>query len=312
MATKISTGKTLLSAKSKNLVPSSGKKVPVSKLGTGNKSHSTNRKLSPAVGKSPLVKVSEDFRKKIDRLQFSSPVALQYNPLDYAWAPFKQYLEQFGRGKKKAIFLGMNPGPWGMAQTGIPFGEVRIVKEWLGIETRVNKPANEHPSRPIVGFETTRSEVSGARLWGFFKNHFEKPEAFFKNHFVLNYCPLIFFDDKLRNLTPDKLKKAETQELFETCDSYLRAVQEELEADYWVGVGAFAAQRARAAFGIDTKSLKANETNSAQNRKVAGQLNRDLVPEVLSILHPSPASPLANRGWAEAASKQLHQHGLGF
>jgi single-strand selective monofunctional uracil DNA glycosylase len=28
------------------------------------------------------------------------------------------------------------------------------------------------------------------------------------------------------------------------------------------------------------------------------------------ILHPSPASPAANRGWSEQATKQMNEHGI--
>jgi len=42
----------------------------------------------------------------------------------------------------------MNPGPWGMAQTGVPFGEINAVKDWLGINAEVDKPQKQHPKRP--------------------------------------------------------------------------------------------------------------------------------------------------------------------
>jgi len=233
-----------------------------------------------------LISITRKFSESINELSFSSPVTLVYNPLEYASKVFDSYLSKYSSGKKKAIFLGMNPGPWGMAQTGIPFGEVRMVRDWLGIKQKVLKPKNENPKRPILGFDCNRSEVSGARLWGFFKNHFEQAEDFFENFFVLNYCPLLFFDKDLKNLTPDKLKKSDTQILFQLCDGYLRQVQLALNADCWIGVGAFAAQRAKRAFA-DSQNI-----------------------EVFSILHPSPANPQANRGWASVATRQLAEHGI--
>ena len=41
------------------------------------------------------------------------------------------------------------PGPFGMAQTGIPFGEIEHVRDWIGVSCAVDKPKNEHPKRLI-------------------------------------------------------------------------------------------------------------------------------------------------------------------
>ena len=106
---------------------------------------------------------------ELEPLKFSPPVTHVYNPLVYARAPHDQYLQRFAASKKRVLYLGMNPGPYGMAQTGVPFGEVSMVRDWLGIEAAVKRPADEHPKRPIAGFACTRSEVSGARLWGSLK-----------------------------------------------------------------------------------------------------------------------------------------------
>ena len=82
----------------------------------------------------------------------------------------------------------MNPGPFGMVQTGVPLGEIAAVRDWMGIEATVEKPATENPKRPIEGFACTRSEVSGRRLWGLFAERFGTAEAFFTDHFVANYA----------------------------------------------------------------------------------------------------------------------------
>lgn len=231
-----------------------------------------------------LVKAAKDLSRKVDRLKFSPPVAYIYNPLNYAFAPHEQYLRRYGATKKKIIFIGMNPGPFGMAQTGVPFGEVSLVRDWLGIEAKVGHPAKEHPKRPITGFACTRSEVSGQRLWGTFREQFGTPAAFFKRHFVANYCPLIFMEESGRNLTPDKIKAAEQQALFAACDEHLRTIVGILEPEWVVGVGQFAEKRAAEALGTETK--------------------------VMRILHPSPASPLANRNWSGTATSELRSAGI--
>jgi len=218
-------------------------------------------------------------------MSFADPVASVYNPLQYARAPAEAYLERFARPGIEALWLGMNPGPFGMAQTGVPFGEVSLVRDWLGIEGRVRRPRNEHPKRPITGFSCPRSEVSGARLWGWARDRFGEPEEFFRRFFVWNYCPLVFMEESGRNITPDKLAAGERESLFEVCDRALVKIVDRLEPKLVIGVGAFAQKRARAALGAS-----------------------DL--RVETVLHPSPASPIANRGWAAQAEKQLRAMGI--
>src|SRR4029079_1630247 len=99
----------------------------------------------------------------------------------------EKYLQKFGTGTKRVVFLGMNPGPYGMAQTGVPFGEIAAVRDWLGIECKVQRPEAEHTKRPVSGLDCARSEVSGQRLWGLFAENFGNPLNFFRDHIVMNY-----------------------------------------------------------------------------------------------------------------------------
>ncbi len=223
--------------------------------------------------------------REIGRLEFAPPVTHTYNPLEYAWSAHRVYLERFATTKKRAVFLGMNPGPFGMAQSGIPFGAIEIVREWMGIETRIGKPENEHPRRPVLGFATEREEVSGARLWGFARDRFGTPERFFERFFVANYCPLCFLEESGRNRTPDKLPAEEREPLYALCDRLARMTIEALEPEIVIGVGAFAETRAREA--LDGMGLSFGR-----------------------VLHPSPASPIANRGWAPQAEAQLEALGI--
>ncbi|MEM7674124.1 MAG: single-stranded DNA-binding protein [Verrucomicrobiota bacterium] len=217
---------------------------------------------------------------KVDSLKFAEPTAYVYNPLDYAWAGHEAYLRRSISGPRKTVFLGMNPGPWGMAQTGVPFGEVELARDWIGVSAEISKPEPEHPKRPIVGFDCEKSEVSGRRLWGYFRDKFGTAEAFFSDRWVANYCPIVFMEDSSRNRTPDKLPVSESGPLYAACDAHLREVITLLEAEWVIGVGVFAETRAKAALsGLPIKFGR--------------------------VLHPSPASPVANRGWAPAAEKQL-------
>lgn len=232
-----------------------------------------------------LVKAAARLRDRVESLSFAPPVAYVYNPLRYAWAPHELYLRRYGVGLKRVIFMGMNPGPFGMAQTGVPFGEVAAVRDWLGITAPVGKPPREHPKRPVTGFDCPRSEVSGRRLWGFFRDEFGTADNFFATNFVVNYCPLVFMDEGGRNLTPDKLPRAERAALQEACDDHLREVIDIMRPEFAVGIGGFAAKRL-------TETLAGREVR------------------IICIPHPSPASPAANRGWAEPVRMILEQEGL--
>ncbi|MCB1226199.1 MAG: single-stranded DNA-binding protein [Verrucomicrobiales bacterium] len=236
-----------------------------------------------------LEKLARRLSRAVGKLQFSAPVHTVYNPLDYAWAAHQAFLRRFGTGSKAVVFLGMNPGPFGMAQTGVPFGEVAAVRDWMGLTAPVKRPVPEHPKRPIQGFDCPKSEVSGRRLWGLFAERFGSPEAFFERHFVVNYCPLVFMSETGANITPDKLPAAERAPLEAACDAHLAEVLQTLQPEWVIGVGGFAEQKAAA---------------------VRDSLGASACFHLGRVLHPSPASPAANRGWAEAATKQMLAQGV--
>ncbi|MEM1029683.1 MAG: uracil-DNA glycosylase family protein [Myxococcota bacterium] len=234
-----------------------------------------------------LVAIDRALAAAVAPLRFAPPVTHTYHPLQYAWAPHEAYLRRFGANPKEVVLVGMNPGPWGMAQTGIPFGEVGHVRDWMGIEGVIDAPAHPHPKRPVLGWACARSEVSGARLWGWARARFGTPDAFFRRFFVLNYCPLLFLEASGRNRTPDKLARAEREALTVACDRALAAAVGYLAPKFVVGVGAYAARQV------------ARVCADTVGKAVCGQ-----------VLHPSPASPRANRGWAAQAEKELA--GLGI
>jgi single-strand selective monofunctional uracil DNA glycosylase len=230
------------------------------------------------------IAISRWLTREVERLRFGRPTACVYNPLVYARRPHEAYLHRYAVPGVDALLVGMNPGPWGMAQTGVPFGEVGLVRDFLEIDERVDRPPVEHPRRPIEGFACRRSEVSGRRFWGWARHRYRTPRRFSRALFVTNYCPLVFMEGSGRNRTPDKLPAREREPLFAVCDEALRRLVVWCDPRVVIGVGAFAAGRAREALGT------------------AG-------PPVGTILHPSPASPAANRGWAGQAERQLR--GLG-
>ena len=240
-----------------------------------------------------LLTAARELSRSLAKLEFAAPIAHVYDPHTYAWAPYEEYVRRYGATRKRVVLLGMNPGPFGMTQTGVPFGEIAAVRDWMGIRARTQRPKQEHPKRPIEGFDCPRSEVSGRRLWGWAATRFGAADAFFADWFVLNYCPLVLLESSGRNFTPDKLPVALLRELYARCDRHLASALEALAPDWALGVGGFAEKRLRAV-------LEGSAIDSRLARSI----------QVGQILHPSPASPAANRGWEPAVDQRIAELGI--
>ncbi|MBW3583827.1 MAG: single-stranded DNA-binding protein [Euryarchaeota archaeon] len=236
-----------------------------------------------------LVEAAAWLRDATAELDPGPPVAYTYHPLSYAWRPHKAYLERYG-GKKKALLVGMNPGPWGMGQNGVPFGERDLVRDWLGIgDETIERPSVMHEKRPVNGWDNTRSEQSGKRLWGYLKEHFGSADRALSDMLIVNHCPLLMFSADGKNITPDKLRKAAREELLSVCDEGLRRSAKAASAELLIGIGAYAGDRC---------------ADIAASMGLAA----DRIP------HPSPASPLANidngSRWKAEVTRTLAAHGL--
>lgn len=245
-----------------------------------------------------LVQISKQLRDQLDELRFSSPTEYVYNPLHYAWNAHTEYLRRYATGERRVVFLGMNPGPWGMAQTGIPFGEVSFARDWIHTPAPAGRPDTEHPKRPVLGFDCGRSEPSGRRLWGLMQNRYGTAERFFAEHFVLNYCPLLFLEASGRNRTPDKLPKTESEPLRTICDSALEAMLAILKPQFLVGIGRYAEAALHRVLSMSQAPDTFGVPGACYQAAVSG------------ILHPSPANPRANAGWEQAALQQLEDAGV--
>ncbi len=239
----------------------------------------------PAEVATALLEAAKELRGGLASLRFPAPVAHVYDPLSYAWDGYRSYVERYVGSPRRVVFLGMNPGPWGMAQTGVPFGEVAAVRDLLGLAPRIGRPADEHPKKPVLGMACPRAEVSGRRLWGLFAERFGSLGPFFAGHFVANYCPLLFLGAGGANVTPETLRGEAIEGMQRLCDRHLSRLVDLLAPEWVVGIGKYAEKAARRA--LDGRPV-----------------------QIGSILHPSPASPAANRGWAEAASRELTELGV--
>ncbi|KAI7789801.1 putative single-strand selective monofunctional uracil DNA glycosylase [Triplophysa rosa] len=248
---------------------------------------STDRCISSSTTASRFLQVELELNARLRMMSFGKPVRYTYNPLEYAWDTHQCYVDTYCRGGQSILFLGMNPGPFGMAQTGVPFGEVKAVRNWLKITGRVGRPADEHPKRRITGLDCTQSEVSGARFWGFFQELCGEPHNFFRHCFVHNLCPLIFMNDSGKNLTPPELPIVQRDALLSCCDDALCQVVTALGVSLVIGVGKVSEQRARRALA-----------------------EAGIKVRVEGIMHPSPRNPLANKGWANIVRAKLEELGL--
>ena len=244
--------------------------------------------MAPSATARALLDAARELADAVDAMAFPAPVTHVYNPLRYAWAGQAAYLQRFGAGKKRYVFMGINPGPFGMAQTGVPFGSIPAVRDWMGIEVPVESPPATHPKRPIEGFACPKVEVSGRRLWmELIAPRFATAGDFFAEGFITNYCPLVFMIASGANFTPDKFPVAVRRPLEAACDHHLRRVLEILAPEWAIGVGNYA------------------EKNF--ERVVTGLSHP---PKVTRIIHPAPASPLANREWPENPRRALEAAGI--
>lgn len=78
-----------------------------------------NKSANELVGKT-LLNIEVQLAHRLMSIDFPEKVKYVYNPLEYAINPHSKFVEQYANtGPKSVLFLGMNPGPWGMAQTGV-------------------------------------------------------------------------------------------------------------------------------------------------------------------------------------------------
>lgn len=239
-----------------------------------------------------IVRRTRRLAEDVGRLEISFAGYI-YNPLSYAWDIHEEYLRRYVRPDADIMFMGMNPGPFGMVQTGVPFGEVDSVSSWLGLSGPVGHPSPEHPGRPVEGFSCSRSEVSGRRLWGLMREKFGTPRNFFSRHCVMNYCPLAFLDPgpRARNVPVDALAVGERRRLEALCSAYMVDIITAVKPRVLIGVGGYARKKlADIVRGMDPIPQPA--------------------PQVMGILHPSPGSPAANRGWGRQVDEAMVHAGL--
>lgn len=226
-----------------------------------------------------VLRAAERLRDALDGFEPGGRVAHTYHPLRYAWEPHERFVRAYGdeRSARRALLVGINPSAWGAVQTGIPFADAATARDWLGIEGAVGQPGRPHPKRPVLGFSATRRDGSGANLYGWARARFGTAARFFEEFYVVNYCPLAFFDAAGAALLPAQLSKEARAVLWPRCDAHLADVARALDVAWLLPLGGFAEERARA---------------------VASHAG--LAAKVHPLRHPSPVNPLNNAGWRPA------------
>lgn len=236
-----------------------------------------------------FISLENDLVSQLNNLNYGPNVEYIYSPLDYASNLHKVFLKKFLCTSKKVLFLGINPGPWGMCQTGIPFGEVNIVRSYLRVDGEVLTPTNCHPQRPITGLNCHRSEVSGKRLWDLFIELSEgDPYKFFKDCFIHNYFPLALMNNNAKNITPGDLKSEYQKELQEICDKSLSDILTLFHTEIIVAIGKYAEKRSNEVV------KKFRLTNI----------------KVVQIPHPSPRSVGTAEKWKKETLVQLKSYNI--
>ncbi|XP_058812970.1 single-strand selective monofunctional uracil DNA glycosylase [Topomyia yanbarensis] len=225
----------------------------------------------------------------LKQIPLPASAAVTYDPIEYAVELHLAYMQRYLDGPKPVLFLGMNPGPWGMCQTGVPFGYIPAVRDWMQLRGQVLKPIPELSVRPVEGLACTRGEQSGQRWWGLYERICGKPENFFRNCFVFNICPLAFFQANGRNITPADLKGTSKTRMQEVCTEYLQSALELFNPSIIISVGRYTEDRVKALV--------------RQNLLDATRVQLKCMP------HPSPRS-LNNTNWHDKAQQWLEDNGV--
>lgn len=230
-----------------------------------------------------------DLNNELNELQFPKNITHIYNPIVYALNLHCQYIKKFLNGKKKVMLIGMNPGPNGMVQNGVPFGNTNTVKNLMKIQGQVDQPPSLNPKRPVTGLSCTTEEPSGVRIWNLLQKLAGSLEVFGEQCFLHNFCPLAFFDEQGKNITPSELKGKIKSTLRDICLKYLEKEIQLIQPEIIIAIGSYV--------GDSLRKLSKQSIYVRTNIKI------------LQLAHPSPRS-LNNNNWPEKATEFFESNDL--
>ncbi|XP_055849953.1 single-strand selective monofunctional uracil DNA glycosylase [Episyrphus balteatus] len=261
---------------------------PISDLGLFATEDSLTSKYFPTPLWKQFIDIECNLNKELANLKFPN-ITHVYNPIEYAFDLHCQYLKKYLNGPKKMLLIGMNPGPNGMAQNGVPFGNTNTVKNLMKIEGQVEQPPSLHPKRPVTGLACKTEEPSGVRIWTLIGKLAGSLEIFSQQCFMHNFCPLAFFDVQGKNITPGELKGDVKAEVRNICLKYLEQEIQLIQPEIIIAIGSYV--------GDCMKRLAKQSIYIGSNIKI------------LQLAHPSPRS-VNNNNWPEKATEFFESNDL--
>ncbi len=187
-----------------------------------------------------ILELSESLSSELEKVDWEF-AGIVCNPLVYAWENYAEYVRMSVSNSSIILFLGMNPGPYGMMQTGVPFGDINAVKNYLKISGTVLEPECNPPHKRVEGMKISRGEISGQKFWKM-ASTYGSPEEFFAVASVFSFCPLAFIDGR-RNITPDELPVSDRKTIDRICGSSLSALLDILSPSRCIALGHYAEKR---------------------------------------------------------------------
>lgn len=139
---------------------------------------------------------------------------LVVNPGSYGERWHARFRRTYPLRRNPLLFCGLNPGPYGMAQTGVPFTDLKRLRAELprlATELEATGSALVPPGlapAPLRPFLTRTFESSSVRVYRFLALVRETAEAALRDVVFVNPCPLLFVERRSgENRTPADLPR---------------------------------------------------------------------------------------------------------
>jgi single-strand selective monofunctional uracil DNA glycosylase len=140
---------------------------------------------------------------------------LVLNPGRYGERWHARFRRAYPMSPRPLLVFGLNPGPYGMAQTGVPFTDLKrlesalpgLWKDLVASGEPVTRPGLAPPS--LARHLTRTFESSSVRVYRFLERAYGRPELALREVVFVNPCPLLFIDPETgANRTPADLPRA--------------------------------------------------------------------------------------------------------
>ena len=136
-----------------------------------------------------------------------------WNPGRYGERWHRRFRETYPPGPNPVLLLGLNPGPYGMGQTGIPFTDIRRLESDLPELAARLRTDGESIGLPGLAPPDLRRrldrtfESSSIRVYRFLRLAGGSAGAGWRRVVAANPCPMLFMEGTV-NRTPADLRRA--------------------------------------------------------------------------------------------------------